>query len=59
MSRCLACPAIMTGAEIVRKQRDGTPETLCTKCLIAAGVFHGQEEADFMEMEASLGGENE
>jgi hypothetical protein len=39
----------MTGGEIARKQRDGSPETLCTKCLIAAGVFSGQEDADFMD----------
>ena len=52
MSRCKACPAIMTGAEIAREQPDGTPEELCTKCLIASGVYSGEDEADFMEMES-------
>ena len=47
MSRCRACPAIMTGSEIMRKQPDGKPEELCTKCLQAAGVLSDGDEATF------------
>jgi len=43
MSRCVGCSAVMTGAELGRKQPDGSLETLCTRCLIAAGVLHGDD----------------
>ena len=37
----------MTGSEIARKQPDGKPEELCTKCLQAAGVLSDGDEAAF------------
>ena len=53
MSRCRACPAIMTGSEIARKQPNGKPEELCTKCLQAAGVLGDMDAAafDLMDVE--------
>jgi len=54
MSRCLGCGAIMTGAEIGRSKPDNTPEDLCTKCLIAAGVLGGDDEANLEEATTAM-----
>lgn len=50
--RCEACPAIMTGKEIGREQPDGSPETMCTKCLIASGVLLDEEITLYAELAA-------
>jgi len=54
MSRCVACSSVMSGAELVRTKPDDTPEDICTKCLIAAGVYGGVEEAEANDAEDEL-----
>ena len=41
----------MTGSELARKQPNDKPEVLCTRCLIAAGVLYGHEQAEWEEAE--------
>jgi len=42
--RCKACNAILTDAESVRKQPDGSFEDLCNQCLIVALEYDSNDE---------------